>query len=81
MDSSTTQKLPKIQSVAVIGAGVSGILATRYLSEAGLDVTVFERNAEAGGIWSVTSAAPILHFPSMFYPTKPHQTFLLYFRG
>jgi cation diffusion facilitator CzcD-associated flavoprotein CzcO len=49
------QRWTGIRSVAVIGAGVSGILATRYLAEAGLDVTVFERNNKAGGVWSVTS--------------------------
>jgi cation diffusion facilitator CzcD-associated flavoprotein CzcO len=36
-----SQTLSDIRSVAVIGAGVSGILTTRYLREAGLDMTVF----------------------------------------
>lgn len=51
---SAQQTLKGVRSVAVIGAGVSGILATRYLREAGLDVTVFERNHQAGGIWLVS---------------------------
>ena len=41
----------KIQSVAVIGAGVSGVLSASHLSQAGLDVTVYERSATAGGVW------------------------------
>lgn len=47
------QRFEGIRSVAVIGAGISGILATKYLLQAGLDVTVFERNEEPGGVWLV----------------------------
>jgi NADPH-dependent 2,4-dienoyl-CoA reductase/sulfur reductase-like enzyme len=36
-----SQTLADIRSVAVVGAGVSGILTTRHLREAGLDMTVF----------------------------------------
>jgi NADPH-dependent glutamate synthase beta subunit-like oxidoreductase len=39
--------------VAVIGAGVSGVAAAGHLLAAGLDVTVFERNHAAGGVWWV----------------------------
>lgn len=41
----------KIRRVAVIGAGVSGVAAAIHLKRAGLEVTVYERNARAGGIW------------------------------
>ncbi|EME48931.1 hypothetical protein DOTSEDRAFT_58212 [Dothistroma septosporum NZE10] len=37
--------------VAVIGAGVSGVATAVHLKSAGIDVTVFERTAQAGGIW------------------------------
>ena len=37
--------------VAIIGAGVSGVVAAAHAQEAGLDVTVFERNTAAGGVW------------------------------
>lgn len=47
------QRFEGIRSVAVIGAGISGILATKYLLHAGLDVTVFERNEKLGGVWLV----------------------------
>lgn len=37
--------------VAVIGAGMSGILAAVKLKQAGFDFTVIEKNAEVGGTW------------------------------
>ncbi|PCH04142.1 Flavin monooxygenase FMO [Penicillium occitanis (nom. inval.)] len=37
--------------VAVIGAGISGVVTAAHLLNAGLEVTVFERNKEAGGVW------------------------------
>ena len=39
--------------VVVVGAGISGVLAGAHLRAAGIDVTVFERSAEAGGVWYV----------------------------
>lgn len=38
-------------SVAIIGAGMSGILATHRLRQAGIDVVVFEKNHDVGGTW------------------------------
>ncbi|KAF7313360.1 Dimethylaniline monooxygenase [Mycena chlorophos] len=43
-----------IQKVAIIGAGVSGLLAYRQLVDAGLEVRVFERDAVPGGVWHYT---------------------------
>jgi cation diffusion facilitator CzcD-associated flavoprotein CzcO len=40
-----------IKSVAVIGAGISGVLSAGHLLAAGLEVTVFERCQAAGGVW------------------------------
>ena len=37
--------------VAVIGCGFAGITAAHRLKQAGLDFTVFEKNAEIGGVW------------------------------
>jgi cation diffusion facilitator CzcD-associated flavoprotein CzcO len=37
--------------VAVIGAGISGIVAAAHLKKEGLDVVVFERSSAAGGVW------------------------------
>lgn len=44
-----------IQNVAVIGAGVSGVVSALHLEDAGLKVTVYERSSSAGGIWCVHS--------------------------
>jgi ACS family pantothenate transporter-like MFS transporter len=41
--------------VAVIGAGISGVVAAAHLKNEGLDVTVFERSSAAGGIWYALS--------------------------
>ncbi|MEM1333934.1 MAG: NAD(P)/FAD-dependent oxidoreductase [Actinomycetota bacterium] len=38
-------------SVAIIGAGMSGILAAHRLQQAGVAVTVFEKNDDVGGTW------------------------------
>lgn len=40
-----------VKTVAVVGAGVSGVAAAVHLKRARLDVTVYERTARAGGIW------------------------------
>ncbi|HET9732819.1 MAG TPA: NAD(P)/FAD-dependent oxidoreductase [Acidimicrobiales bacterium] len=37
--------------VAIVGAGMSGILAAHRLDQAGVDYTVFEKNADVGGTW------------------------------
>lgn len=39
--------------VAVIGAGISGVVTAAHLKREGLEVTVFERSKSAGGIWLV----------------------------
>lgn len=41
------------KTVAVIGAGISGVVAAAQLHNSGLDVTVFERSHAEGGIWQV----------------------------
>lgn len=38
-------------SVAIIGAGMSGIVMARRLDQAGIPYTIFERNADFGGVW------------------------------
>jgi ACS family pantothenate transporter-like MFS transporter len=39
--------------VAVIGAGISGVVTAAHLRNAGIDVTVFERAQASGGVWCV----------------------------
>ncbi|KAL4810683.1 hypothetical protein BDV18DRAFT_155295 [Aspergillus unguis] len=41
----------QIRRVAVIGAGISGVVSAAHLLQAGLEVVVFERSREAGGVW------------------------------
>ena len=41
----------RCKSVAVIGAGISGVVAAAHLQKEGVEVTVFERSSAAGGIW------------------------------
>jgi 4-hydroxyacetophenone monooxygenase len=36
---------------AVIGAGISGLAAAHRLRQAGVDVTIFEKNDDVGGTW------------------------------
>lgn len=38
-------------TVAVVGAGISGVTAAAHLLQQGLSVTVFERSSIAGGVW------------------------------
>ena len=41
----------QIQQVAVIGAGISDVMAAGHLIAAGFEVVIFERNNEPGGVW------------------------------
>ena len=41
----------KTLNVAVIGAGLSGVVSAAYLRTAGVNVTVFERADVSGGVW------------------------------
>ncbi|KAJ6118666.1 hypothetical protein N7471_013286 [Penicillium samsonianum] len=51
--------------VAVIGAGISGVVTAGHLLAAGIEVTVFERNNAAGGVWLYDKRAPIeAQYPS-----------------
>ncbi|KAI1138653.1 FAD/NAD(P)-binding domain-containing protein [Hypoxylon sp. FL0543] len=43
--------LGKIEDVAVIGAGISGVVSAAHLLRAGFNVTVFERTGVVGGVW------------------------------
>lgn len=41
--------------VAIIGAGVSGLLMGTRLSQAGIPFTIFERSSRVGGVWAVNT--------------------------
>ncbi|KAI1505632.1 hypothetical protein F5X99DRAFT_367270 [Biscogniauxia marginata] len=40
-----------VKDVAVIGAGISGVVSAAHLIKEGLNVTVFERTGVIGGVW------------------------------
>jgi dimethylaniline monooxygenase (N-oxide forming) len=42
--------------VAVIGAGVAGLVSAKVLKADGFHVTVFEKDSTVGGVWSPTRA-------------------------
>lgn len=43
-----------MQRVAVVGAGVSGLAATKCCLEEGLEPTCFEQSENVGGLWYYT---------------------------
>ncbi|KAH9909642.1 MFS general substrate transporter [Xylariomycetidae sp. FL2044] len=47
----TSVGLGEIESVVVIGAGISGVVAAAHLAKAGFEVTVLERKHIVGGVW------------------------------
>jgi 4-hydroxyacetophenone monooxygenase len=55
-------------SVGIIGAGMSGIIVAHRLLQAGVDCTVYEKNAEVGGTW-LENAYPgcRVDIPNHFY--------------
>ncbi|MEO6037057.1 MAG: NAD(P)/FAD-dependent oxidoreductase [Saprospiraceae bacterium] len=48
------------QRIAIIGAGLSGLVTAKTLLEYGHDVTVFEKEPELGGVWT-----PSRHYPGL----------------
>lgn len=46
-----------IKSVAVVGAGISGVSSAAHLLRHGFEVVVFERSDVAGGVWHFDSRA------------------------
>ncbi|KAN0104762.1 FAD/NAD(P)-binding domain containing protein [Hyaloscypha variabilis] len=53
------------KSIAVIGAGVSGVTSAKHLMEVGIEVVVFERSRQAGGNWVYDERKP----PEPSYPS------------
>lgn len=59
--------LSNIRTVAVIGAGISGVTSAAHLLRQGLEVTVFERSSTAGGVWHFDEETAI-------EPSYPNET-------
>ena len=49
-----------VRRIAILGAGISGLVTARALAAAGNTVRVFEKSREIGGVWS-----PQRHYPGL----------------
>ncbi|EKG19025.1 Flavin-containing monooxygenase FMO [Macrophomina phaseolina MS6] len=50
---------PPATQVAIVGAGISGVVTAAHLKKAGLNVTVFERTGKPGGVWVYDERKPL----------------------
>jgi cation diffusion facilitator CzcD-associated flavoprotein CzcO len=53
--------MEKLKTVAIVGAGPSGLVSAKVLLDDGFDVTLFDRQRELGGIWCAETAYVDLH--------------------
>lgn len=57
-DMEDVMALPTGARIAVVGAGISGLVAARTLRDFGFEVSVFDRTPDIGGVWSATRRYP-----------------------
>lgn len=48
--------MQKKLNIGIIGAGLSGLCASKYAKQSGHSVTVFEQSDRIGGTWNYTDA-------------------------
>lgn len=51
-----------VKTVAIVGAGVSGLAAIRCCLEEGLQPTCFERGNDVGGLWKFSVSGTLLGY-------------------
>ncbi|WP_131808079.1 NAD(P)-binding protein, partial [Mycolicibacterium elephantis] len=63
-----TVPIPSTTTVAIIGAGIAGIITALAAADAGVNYQIFDRNAEVGGTWLTTRYPGIgVDTPSAYY--------------
>lgn len=63
-----TVPIPETMTVAIIGAGLAGIITALAAAEAGVAYEIFDRNDEVGGTWLTTTYPGIgVDTPSAYY--------------
>src|SRR5271166_2249118 len=63
-----TLPIPETMNVAIIGAGIAGIIAALAAADAGVGYEIFDRNDEVGGTWLTTTYPGIgVDTPSAYY--------------
>ena len=63
-----TAPIPDTTSVAIIGAGLAGIITALAAADAGVGYQIFDRNDEVGGTWLTTTYPGIgVDTPSAYY--------------
>jgi len=63
-----TVPIPETTTVAIIGAGLAGIITALVAADAGVAYEIFERNDEVGGTWLTTTYPGIgVDTPSAYY--------------
>ncbi len=63
-----TAPIPETMTVAIIGAGLAGIIAALAAADAGVTYEMFERNDEVGGTWLTTTYPGIgVDTPAAYY--------------
>lgn len=55
------------EQIAIIGAGISGLLACKYTLSKGLIPIVFESRDQVGGVWTKTIQSTKLQTPKSLY--------------
>ena len=63
-----TAPIPDTMTVAIVGAGLAGIITALAAADAGVNYQIFDRNSEVGGTWLTTTYPGIgVDTPSAYY--------------